>query len=199
MKTAHEYKEIYEMLGYNLSKLGCLMLDTEPIILPKYIIQDKFFGDTTNFDMLIESYCYKSANKDRFWIDGYVASKTPHLTLFYGFLNEALCYKKHIDILLKDWKLDSVTIDDISFFESPYQDEKYYCIIAKIKKTDNLIDGNNRMKLLPNIHTFPEYTPHVTIAYIIKDEAVRDDVIGLLKTELVGKELKITGLNYGGN
>ena len=191
MKTAHNYKEIYEMLGINLSKLGCLMLDTQPIKTEYYqIMQD---GVTTYFPE------YKAKNKDRFWIDGYVADKTPHLTLFYGFLNEAGSYKKHIDILLKDWKCENVEIEDIGFFESPYEDEDYYCIVAHVKKTPELIEGNNLMRFIPHITTFIGYKPHITIAYIIKDEAVRDDFILHLKKELVGKELSVLGLNYGGN
>ena len=55
------------------------------------------------------------------------------------------------------------------------------------------------MTLLPNIQTFPDYKPHITIAYIVKDETTRENFITHLKKELVGKELKITGLNFGGN
>jgi 2'-5' RNA ligase len=197
--NAHNFKEVYEMLGINLSKLGCIMLDTEPIILPTYIIQDINDGSQCNFDTLLKSYCYKAKNKERFWIDGYVADTTPHLTLMYGFLNEAKNYIKHIEILLKDWKCEDVEIEDISYFNSPYQDEEYYCLIAKIKQTPELIDGNERMKFLPHLNTFMGYKPHITIAYLIKDERVRDDFIELLKKELVGKKLKVVGLNYGGN
>lgn len=188
---AHDYKEIYEMLGYNLSKLGCLMLDTEPIKTIYYqIMQD---GITAYFPE------YKAKNKDRFWIDGFVADKTPHLTLFYGFLQEAGCYKWHIEKLLEGTNISSVKIEDVTFFESPYEDEPYYCIVAKVEKTPELLEAHNKMTLIPNIQTFPDYKPHITIAYIIKDEAVRDDFIIHLKKELVGKELKVNGLNFGGN
>lgn len=188
---AHDYPEIYEMLGYNLSKLGCLMLDIEPIITEYFqIMQD---GITAFFPE------YKAKNKDRFWIDGYVADKTPHITLFYGFLQEAKCYKKHIEILLKDTKLSTITIKEISYFDSPYPDEEYYCIVAKVEMTPELEYAHNKMKLLPTIHTFPVYKPHITIAYIVKDEAIRDDFIKHLSEKLVGKEIKVLGLNYGGN
>jgi len=188
---AHNYKEIYEMLGYNLSKLGCLMLDTEPIKTEYFqMMQD---GITAYFPS------YHATNKERFWIDGYVADKTPHLTLFYGFLQEAKCYKWHIEKLLEDTNFSSVKIETVDFFESPYEDEPYYCIVAKIEKTPELLEAHNKMTLLPNIQTFPDYKPHITIAYIIKDEAIRDDFIEHLKKEIVGKELKVIGLNYGGN
>lgn len=188
---AHNYKEIYEALGYNLSKLGCLMLDTEPIKTTYYqVMQD---GITAYFPE------YKAKNKDRFWINGYVADKTPHLTLFYGFLQEAGCFKWHIEKLLEGTNISSVTIKDVSFFESPYEDEPYYCIVAKVEKTPELLEAHSKMTLLPNLQTFPDYKPHITIAYIIKDEKIREDFIAQMKKELVGKELKVTGLNYGGN
>lgn len=188
---AHNYPEVYEALGYNLSKLGCLMIDTEPIVTTYWeIMQD---GVTAYFPE------YKSKNKDRFWIDGYVASKTPHLTLFYGFLQEAKCYKWHIEKILGSVPVERVVIEDVSFFDSPYPDEEYYCVVAKVEKTKELVDAHNKMLLLPNIQTFPVYTPHITVAYIVKDEGVRDRFIEHLKKEIVGKSLKTVGLNYGGN
>ena len=197
---AHNYKEIYEALGYNLSKLGCLMLDTEPIKLPSHIIQDWETGSGVNFDSFFtELYMYKAKNKDRFWIDGYVSDKTPHLTLFYGFLQEAGCFKWHIEKLLEGTNISSIKIEDVSFFESPYEDEPYYCIVAKVEKTPELLEAHNKMTLLPNLQTFPDYKPHITIAYIKKDEHARDIFIEDMKSYLVGKELKVTGLNYGGN
>jgi len=189
--NAHNFKEVYEMLGINLSKLGCIMLDTEPIETNYWVyMQD---GVTPYFPE------YKAKNKERFWIDGYVAGKTPHLTLMYGFLNEAKSYQKHIEILLKDWKCEDVEIEDISYFNSPYEDEEYYCVVAKVKQTPELIEGNERMKFLPHLNTFMGYKPHITIAYIIKDDSIRDHFIEHLKKELVGKKLKVTGINYGGN
>jgi 2'-5' RNA ligase len=191
---AHDYKEIYEMLGYNLSNLGCLMLDTEPINISYALGMDDGTG------IISPSFpAYYAKNKERFWIDGYVADKTPHLTLFYGFLQEAGCFKTHIEKLLKDTNISTVKISEVSFFDSPYEDEPYYCIVAKIEKTDDLIEAHNKMTLLPNIQTFPDYKPHITIAYIVKDETIRDNFIEYLKKELLGKELKVIGLNYGGN
>lgn len=191
---AHNYKEIYEMLGYNLSKLGCLMIDTEPIKTTYIVGMDDGTG------IIGPAFPgYYAKNKERFWIDGYVAEKTPHVTLFYGFLQEANCFKKHIEILLKDTKIPTIKIEDISFFDSPYEDEPYYCIVAKVEKTPELLEAHNKMTLLPNIQTFPDYKPHITIAYIIKNETIRDNYIEYLRKELVGKELKVIGLNFGGN
>lgn len=189
--SSHNFKEIYQWLGIDLNKLGCLMLDTEPIKTEYYqIMQD---GITTYFPE------YKAKNKDRFWIDGYVADKNSHITLLYGFLTEAINYKPHIEKVLNNWSLESVKISDIGYFESPYEDEPYYCIVAHIEVSEKLLEGHRRVEFLPHINTFTGYKPHISIAYIIKDEAIRDDFIAHLKKEWVGKELKIIGLNYGGN
>lgn len=196
--NSHNFKEVYQWLGIDLNKLGCLMLDTEPIMLPTYIIQDINDGSGCNFDKLFESYCYKAKNTDRFWIDGYVGDN-PHVTLLYGFLTEAKNYKPHIEKVLEGWDMPTVKIADIGYFGSPYEDEEYYCIVAHLEVTDELLEGHRRLEFLPHINTFTGYKPHVTIGYIEKRENVRDDFIQLLKKEFVGKELKVKGLNYGGN
>lgn len=188
--SAHQFKEVYEWLGINLSKLGCLMLDTEPVKTEYFeMMQD---GITAYFPE------YKAVNKERFWIDGYVGDK-PHLTLLYGLMVGAGQLKSHIEKVLDGWKMETVKIADVGYFESPYADEPYYCIVAHIEVTDILLEGHRRLEFLPHINTFTGYKPHVTIAYIIKDEGVRDRFIAHLKSELVGKELKIISLNYGGN
>lgn len=198
--NSHQFKEIYEWLGINLSKLGCLMLDTEPIKLPNHIIQDWETGAGVNFDTFFkELFMYKAQNKERFWIDGFVGETTPHLTLLYGLPTEAINYKPHIEKVLNGWNMETVKIADIGYFESPYEDEPYYCVVAHIEVTNELMEGHQRMELLPHINTFVGYKPHITIAYLKKDETARDIFIEDLKTTLVGKELKVLGLNYGGN
>jgi hypothetical protein len=187
--SAHKFKEVYQWLGINLNTLGCLMLDVEPIKIEYF----EMYQDGVN------AYFpgYKSKNKERFWIDGYVGDKA-HVTLLYGFLAKAKEYQPHIEKVLTGWELKTVTIADISFFESPYEDEKYYCVVAKIDVTDELLEGRGRLEFLPHVNTFTRYTPHITIGYIIDDVAIRDRFINYLKMHLVGKQLKVCGLNFGG-
>ena len=196
--NSHNFKEVYKWLGIDLNKLGCLMLDIESIVLPTYLIQDINDGSVCNFDKLFESYCYKTKNKDRFWINGFVGSN-PHVTLLYGLLTEAKNYKPHIEKVLEGWNMPTVKIADIGYFESPYKDEDYYCIVAHLEVTYELLEAHWRLEFLPHINTFAGYKPHITIGYIEKREDVRDDFIKLLKKEFIGKELKVMGLNYGGN
>ena len=101
MSKAHDFPQVYKELGYDLSKLGCIMLDLEPLEL--LVDKDKL---------------YYASNKDRFWIDGLVADKTPHVTLLYGLLRSGLEMKKHVDTVLSGVDIGSVTIDHVGYFES---------------------------------------------------------------------------------
>lgn len=197
---AHDFKEVYKGFGINLSTLGCVMLDVEPTEIPTYIIQRYDDGSQVNYDTWIKENLYYAKDKTRFWIDGWVADKVSHVTLLYGLLETAKNYEWHIEQVLKGWKLEEVEVSDIDFFDSPYEDEPYYCIVAHIKTTPELIEGHQRLELLPHINTFAGYKPHMTIAYIRKDESFRDDFIGEMKKIFLNKKLKVSsGLNLGGN
>lgn len=192
---AHDFADVYKALGINLNTLGCVMLDLEPLSVGTWLAQD---GATSYQQMLP---LHKSPNPERFWIDGWVASAVPHITLLYGLLNPAKNYEPHIREVLTGWKLEEVEIEDIGFFESPYADEKYWCIVAHIKKTPELIEGNDRLQFLPHINTFPGYKPHMTLCYLEHvDPAQRDSFIEDFRKEWKGKKIKVVGdINFGGN
>lgn len=193
---SHSFPEVYKGLGINLSTLGCVMLDLSPLEIPKNMI-DGF----TRFPVF-EQALYYAKDKTRFWIDGWVADKTPHITLLYGLIETAKNYEWHIEQVLKGWKMKTVKIQDIGYFDSPYPDEPYWCIVAHIETTPELIEGHQRLELLPHINTFAGYKPHMTIAYIDKNqgEAYRDRLIDGFKTAWVGKEMDIKDtINLGGN
>ena len=188
--SSHNFKEVYQWLGIDLNKLGCLMLDVKPL-------PNMYSISLEGADVAL----YYAKNKDRFWVDGWVLDKTPHLTLLYGFPTEAKNYKPHIEAVLNGWEMKTVKIADIGYFESPYEDEPYYCLVAHLEVTDELLEGHQRLEFLPHINTFTGYKPHITIAYIDKTqgENYRNNLIEDFKKLWVGKEMEITGLNYGGN
>jgi len=144
---------------------------------------------------------YYSKNKERFWIDGWIADKQLHTTLLYGLLEEGKSFEPHIEEVLSGWELDEVEIESVGYFDSPYEDEPYYCIIAHIKKTPKLIEGHQRLQFLPHINTFAEYKPHATICYLDKfqGEGYRDRTIEEFSKLWTGKKLKTKELNLGGN
>ena len=180
--SSHKFPKVYEWLGINLSSLGCVMLDVSSVKFSDYFYPRGIF--------------YKAKNKERFWIDGDV-SDTSHLTLLYGLLEKAWQYEPHIKKVLQGWKLLDVEIEDFGYFESPYPDEPYYCIIAHIRVTDKLIEGHRRLEFLPHINTFAGYKPHITIAYIKKNEGFRDEFIDDLRKYFINKKLHVLGLNLG--
>lgn len=174
--NANMYEEMYEDLWIDLKKLWCLMMQTE------------------TFDVDIDDdFLYYTDDKDKHWIWWKVCTEKAHITILYWLLESAQKNKEHINKLIGGDKIGKLTIESIDTFDSNYQDEPYVCIVAKIKKEDWLMNLHNKLELLPHINTFPEYKPHVTIAYV-KDDKV-DEILDKLDW-LVGKELKITWIDY---
>lgn len=188
--NAHMFQDVYKDLDINLDKLGCIMLDLEPLN-NMYSIEFDGAGNAL----------YYAKNKERFWIDGWVVSKVAHITLLYGLLKTGNEWKAYVNRILQGWELNEVEIEHIGYFDSPYPDELYWCIVAHIKTTDELIEGHRRLEFLPHINTFTGYKPHMTIAYINKNqgEEYRDTLIKEFNKLWSGKNLKIKGINYGGN
>lgn len=180
--TAAQYPQVYEDLGIDPGNLGCLMLNVQPIEVSSVIApEDLYYADPTKHQH----------------IQGVVSETVPHLTLFYGFLRPASELKKHIDVLLKTWRPEDLTIAEVSTFPSNDPGEAYITLVAKIRVTDNLMEGHQRLSLLPHLDTFPgNWQPHVTLAYL-KDSADAAQYIAKLNELYVGQIVNVMGLNYG--
>lgn len=175
--NSNQFPQIYQSLEIRVPDLGCVMLNTDKI------------------DLAITDNClYKSNNPERFWING--VSDIFHLTLLYGLIDPNRLFTEHIKAVLEGWNLQEILIDDVGYFESPYKDEDYYCIVLHVRSTPELLEGHNRLELLPHINTFVGYSPHVTVMYIKKDEKIRDMIIEGLK-HWRGQKLKINSITYG--
>lgn len=191
MKTelnSHQFPEVYECLGIKLDTLGCVMLDLEPL------------ENMYSMDQEGAAHClYYSKNPDRKWIDGWIADKEPHITLLYGLLDRGKNIEKHIDKVFEGWVCEDVEIEEVSYFDSPYSDEPYWCIVAHITKTPELVEGHHRLSFLPHINTYETYKPHMTICYIDKKqgEKWRDHLIANYNDLWKGKKMKVKALNLG--
>lgn len=184
--NSHDFEGVYKTLKINLNTLGCVMLDVEPLA-------NMITNDNEGMEGL-----YYTKNPDRKWIDGWIAGDIAHVTLLYGLLDNAHNWEKHISSVLGGWKMDTIEIDHIDYFESPYEDEEYYCIVAHIKVTPELMEGHSRLEFLPHINTFTGYKPHMTICYIRKDKKLLDGYLKEFNALWAGKQLKVKeAINLG--
>lgn len=185
--NSHDFESVYQKLNINLDTLGCVMLDIEPL---SNMWSLEYDGSATTL--------YYAKNKERKWIDGWVVGKVAHITLLYGLLDNAHNWNRHVIKVLDGWEMDEVEIDHVDYFESPYKDEPYYCLVAHIKVDDKLMEGHQRLEFLPHINTFTGYKPHMTICYIRKDEKLRDGLIKYFNECWSGKKMRVkTGINLG--
>lgn len=170
--SAHDIPNLYENIDVDTSLLGALMLDTEIIPVKQYV---------------------KGADKDLQDIDDPLPAETEaHVTLLDGFLQNAHTLKDEIAKLLEGWDLKTITIEKVSYFKN----DDGYIVVALIKKTDELIDGHDRLTLLPHMNLFSEYKPHLTLAYL-KPETKIDKWVKALDKKYIGQKVAIKGLNYG--
>jgi 2'-5' RNA ligase len=188
--TLEQSKLIDEKLGIDNDKIGCIMLDVEPLEVTRYV--------PDSADDL-----YISTSPDHKYVNGAVGEQTAHVTLLYG-----LCkfvpgfttveeFKELVDIALDGWKVEDVTIATITQFESHDPNEDYWCIVGELEITEELLMGNIKLKALPNTQDFISYRPHITLAYIKKDDDTLDKWITHLDNWYRGRKLKVTGINYG--
>jgi 2'-5' RNA ligase len=99
----------------------------------------------------------------------YGIQKNPHLTLLYG-LKSDVSKEKVEDILeniMDEYTSDKgieIEIENIGVFEN----EKFDVVKFNIKKTELLQKLFDGLSELPNENTFPDYKPHMTIAFVKK-------------------------------
>lgn len=174
--AARDFPDLYEGLNIDTSRLGCIMMDVTKIPVMQYITggEDDLFEDT-DYDQ-----------------SPLVGENNPHVTILFGLLENGNLWKDKVDTLLEGWKLDTVTINEVSYFDLGDS----YAIIGLVEPTEEIIDGHERLTLLPHVNTFSEYHPHITLAYI-KHDVDPDKWVKPLNKKYKGQKVKTTGLNYG--
>lgn len=177
---ASSISNIYADLGIDTNNLGCIMLNTDPLQVGDIISEEDLFG-------------YDETTPD--YLKGFVSEGAPHVTLLYGLLQSGTEWGRYVNQLLNGLEFTSVTISEVGFFPSTNPETPYDCLIAKVEVTPVLQDANGRLRMLPHIDTFPEYQPHITLAYVQQGKAT--GLIPALNERFEGKNIKVTGLNYG--
>jgi 2'-5' RNA ligase len=85
----------------------------------------------------------------------------PHITILYG-LHDSVA-DSEVEEVVSNFKPFEVELNKVDIFE---QDE---CDVVKFNiKNKNLTEYNEEMKKLTHTSDFPDYKPHVTIAYVKK-------------------------------
>lgn len=107
-------------------------------------------------------------NKDDLYeVEGenYGIQDNPHLTLLYG-LKSNITKEQVEEVLTKTIDGDKIIIEieNIDTFEN----ENFDVVKFNIKKTEQLQKLFDSLSELPNENTFPDYNPHMTIAYVKK-------------------------------
>ena len=111
----------------------------------------------------------------------------PHITILYGLTKECDYFK--LRAFCKDFGTIQIKIGDISKFES---DE--YDVIKLSVESKELHDLHNYIKTnFDNVFSFPDYTPHITLAYVQKGSC--DHMLGPCEwtgTEYLFNEFKFS-------
>lgn len=176
--ASRDFPDLYDGIDIDTDKLGCIMMDVEKIPVAQYI------KDFTEDDLYFET------NYDQ---SPLVGEEGAHVTLLFGLLENGNVWKDKVNQLLVNWSLDKVTIQEVSYFDLGDS----YAVIGLVEPTPALVDGHERLTLLPHINTFSEYHPHVTLAYIKHDEELLDKWVKPLNKKYKGQKVATKGINYG--
>lgn len=165
-------------LGIDKSDLGCIMLKTQPLDVLKYVKDGS--ADLAPTD------------NDRSNVTGENAS---HVTLLFGLMENGNKLKPQVDKLLTGIDIPDVKISGVEAFGS--QDADTVPIVATVELTPELQKAHKELTRLPHANTYPDYKPHITLAYVKNDEATIKKWVDALKAVYVGKSIKTDGIDYG--
>ena len=126
---------------------GCIMLNTK---IPDW--KENHISGIDPKDVYIKQYD-----------DSYGLEQIPHITILYGIHEDEIDPEVIIDVIKAKMKPVTVTITNISIFEA----DEYDVVKYDIPATKQLLGYREMLeRTFPNTQTFPEYHPHMTLAYV---------------------------------
>lgn len=167
-----------------VTDLECVMVDLPAIDIQNimgedYNEDDLFYGDIPELS----------------YAKGAVAEDNAHVTLLFG-IHPSPDYEQSVHLALDGWDIPSIFIEDVGFFPSRIEGQDYVAVVAHVVKTAPLLAGRNRLTVLRHTDAYPEYKPHVTLAYL-KGSADKDLWISKLDDALAESIIEPLGLNLG--
>lgn len=111
--------------------------------------------------------------------DSFGIEDEPHCTLLYGIHEEV--EDSMIEDILNDFTFNKCKVYDISLFENENFDVLKFNVSGEM-----LHECNKKLKELPHTSKYPDYKPHLTIAYLMPGTGKKYvDMFKDLKYELV--------------
>ena len=101
--------------------------------------------------------------------DDYGIEKEPHITIIYGLHDDELDKKEFYQKIENTIKPVTVTVEQIGFFE--IKNEPYDVVKIDVPVTSQLKKYRDTFIKYPNTQTYPEYKPHMTLAYVKSGKA----------------------------
>lgn len=146
MKRVVTYSDFMKILEYKSSTMyeyGCLMI---------YVKFPNWQAFTNSID---KSILYEPQN-ERYGIE-----TDPHITILYG-IHDNVGDRDVVNLFSDIKKTDfDLILKGIDCFKN-----KDYDVLKLNVKSEKLNQLNNIAKTLPHTNTFPDYKPHLTIAYL---------------------------------
>ncbi|MBT2484762.1 MULTISPECIES: hypothetical protein [unclassified Microbacterium] len=182
--------DILDAAGVEMKRLGFVGLTFDPLD-----VREQLDRQSWGVRIIESDYVYAPDGDWRHWVQGPVAEASAHVTAKYGLLTPSHQRKDVINELIGWPREVSVEVVDIEVFESPYADLPYGCLVARLGG-DELAEMNAALSILPHVDSFAEYKPHLTLAYL-RPEVASYAGIPEARSWLLGKKLRVTGIDYG--
>lgn len=183
-------EDMLASIGVDVKTLGFVGLTFDPLDVREQLDKQSWGVRITESD-----YVYAPEGDFRHWVRGPVAEHSAHVTAKYGLLTPAHQQKEIVNDLIGWPREVSVEVVGVEVFPSPYPDLPYGCLVARLGG-EELDAMNASLSVLPHVDSFSEYKPHLTLAYL-QPEVATYAGIPEAHSWLLGKTLRVTGIDYG--
>lgn len=133
-------------LPLNEPRYGCVMMD----------------ADIKNWDQFHTAGIEEDDIYLKPYDDSYGLEETPHVTIVYGIHEDEVDPQRMADLIEHYMKPLTVTIKEVDIFEG----KEYDVVKYNVPITGQLQGYRDIFMQIPNTQNFPEFKPHMTIAYV---------------------------------